>query len=616
MTTTTFIGDIKFKDGDTERLASELATVEEVNTALKDYVKKTECDMIVGKPATSSTTSYVSIPFNVTEINTSLGTYTLYDDITEADTLRICGYSVNPSKTFTYESVMTFNSSSNAYSHESGTINENTDFAVFIQPNNPVTLVVHRSVTVITSIEKKISERVNTTYNELSYDTYSSNVVVFDGLPGDRIKIDFIVTSNQHKFSYESVISSLPVTMYAGIFIDSSIGYGQIGVLEDPSSPGKIGCRYDNYLTLLSISKVETVTDNNIYAADLGFGESTTYSSIPLLNMRYDSNGVYYDADVNFGESVVVEGFYETPTNTFSYEGVLTSQKIGDRTIAPIEFTMQSNQQFNIIFESAPTFTQMTLWHQDKHVVVTSLKRKSSNDEIMLTSANITTYSKKSYQTIPYYLDTVNGNLMTIFNGSFGDQVKLSFIMKDTQYEFSCEVVLKKNEDNVHLLNAGIKISSGVVYGNIGQIGEHTESGKLMLKYNMNDFQLLSISKLTTDNILTYNTLNQPSYENALSEFQNNQFLLNAKQGDTIHLKGNGPNSSFTFDCSVKIPATNSLKVMTSDGVKDISVQHDVNGKLLLITDDIWTFDAIETVQPSIFDRLKLIESRIAAVGI
>ena len=595
-----------------------MATVEEVNTALKDYVKKTECDMIVGKPATSSTTSYVSIPFNVTEIinESSLATYTLYDDITEADTLRICGYSVNPSKTFTYESVMTFNSSSNAYSHESGTINENTDFAVFIQPNNPVTLVVHRSVTVITSIEKKISGHVNTTYNELSYNSPTNNVVVFDGLPGDYIKIDFMVTSNQHKFSYESVISSLPVTMYAGIFIDSSIGYGQIGVLEDPSSPGKIGCRFDNYLTLLSISKVETVTDNNIYAADLGFGESTTYSSIPLLNMRYDSNGVYYDADVKFGESVVVEGFYETPTNTFSYEGVLTSQKIGDRTIAPIEFTMQSNQQFNIVFESAPTFTQMTLWHQDKHVVVTSLKRKSSNDEIMLTSANITTYSKKSYQTMPYYLDTVNGNLMTIFNGSFGDQVKLSFIMNDTQYEFSCEVVLKKNEDNVHLLNAGIKISSGVVYGSVGQIGEHTESGKLMLKYNMNDFQLLSISKLTTDNILTYNTLNQPSYENALSQYQNNQFLLNAKQGDTIHLKGNGPNASFTFDCSVKIPATNSLKVMTSDGVKDISVQHNDNDKLLLITDGIWTFDAIETVQPSIFDRLKSIESRIAAVGI
>ena len=40
MTTTSFIGDIKFKDGDTERLVSELATVDEVNTALKDCVSK------------------------------------------------------------------------------------------------------------------------------------------------------------------------------------------------------------------------------------------------------------------------------------------------------------------------------------------------------------------------------------------------------------------------------------------------------------------------------------------------------------------------------------------------------------------------------------------------
>ena len=616
MTTTSFIGDIKFKDGDTERLASELATVEEVNTALKNYVKKTECDMIVGKPS-NTTTSYVSIPFNVTTINTSMVTYTLYDEITEADNVRICGYSDTPSKTFTYESVMTFNSSSNAYSHESGAINDDTEFAVFIQPDNPVTLVTN-SNTVITSIEKYISGRVNTTYTELSYNSLSSNVIVFDGLLGDRIRIDFIVTSTQHKFSYESVTSSSSVSIYAGVYNNGSVEYGQFGGLQSVlSSPGKIECSYNSGLTLLSISKVETVTDNNIYAADLGFGASTTYSSISLLNMRYDNSGVYYDADVNFGESVVVEGFYETVTNAFSQEGVLTSQKIGDRTVAALQITIQGNQQFNIFFESEPTFTQMTLWHQDKHVLVTSLKRKSSNEEIMLTSANITTYSKKSYQTIPYYLDTVNNNLMMIFDGSFGDQVKLTFMRTDDlQYEFSCEAVLKKNEDNVHLLNAGTILSSGVVYGSVGQIMEHTESGKLMLMYSMNNFRLLSMSKLTTDNIVTYNTLNQPSYENALSEYQNNQFLLNAKQGDTIHLKGNGPNSSFTFDCSVKIPAANSLKVMTSVGIKEISVQHNVNGKLLLITEGIWTFDAIEPIQPSILDRLKAIETIIAAVGI
>ena len=43
-TTTTFLGDIKFKDGDAVRLASELATVEEVNTALEGYYTKTVCD--------------------------------------------------------------------------------------------------------------------------------------------------------------------------------------------------------------------------------------------------------------------------------------------------------------------------------------------------------------------------------------------------------------------------------------------------------------------------------------------------------------------------------------------------------------------------------------------
>ena len=44
MTTTTFIGDIKFNDGETDRLVSDLATVDEVNEALGKYYDKTQCD--------------------------------------------------------------------------------------------------------------------------------------------------------------------------------------------------------------------------------------------------------------------------------------------------------------------------------------------------------------------------------------------------------------------------------------------------------------------------------------------------------------------------------------------------------------------------------------------
>ena len=44
MTTTTFIGDIKSKDGDTDRLVSDLATVDEVNEAFTKYYDKTQCD--------------------------------------------------------------------------------------------------------------------------------------------------------------------------------------------------------------------------------------------------------------------------------------------------------------------------------------------------------------------------------------------------------------------------------------------------------------------------------------------------------------------------------------------------------------------------------------------
>ena len=44
MTTTTFIGDIKFKDGETDRLVSDLATVDEVNEALGKYYDKTQWD--------------------------------------------------------------------------------------------------------------------------------------------------------------------------------------------------------------------------------------------------------------------------------------------------------------------------------------------------------------------------------------------------------------------------------------------------------------------------------------------------------------------------------------------------------------------------------------------
>ena len=64
-TTTSFIGDIKFKDGDTERLASELATVDEVNTALKDCISKQSHE-------TAITNLNASIAQHVGGINSSI----------------------------------------------------------------------------------------------------------------------------------------------------------------------------------------------------------------------------------------------------------------------------------------------------------------------------------------------------------------------------------------------------------------------------------------------------------------------------------------------------------------------------------------------------------------
>ena len=55
MTTTTFIGDIKFKDGDTDRLVSDLATVDEVNEAFTKYYDKTHCDNTFALKSTTYT---------------------------------------------------------------------------------------------------------------------------------------------------------------------------------------------------------------------------------------------------------------------------------------------------------------------------------------------------------------------------------------------------------------------------------------------------------------------------------------------------------------------------------------------------------------------------------
>ena len=54
-TTTTFIGDIKFNDGETDRLVSDLATVDEVNEALGKYHDKTQCDNAFSLKSTTYT---------------------------------------------------------------------------------------------------------------------------------------------------------------------------------------------------------------------------------------------------------------------------------------------------------------------------------------------------------------------------------------------------------------------------------------------------------------------------------------------------------------------------------------------------------------------------------
>ena len=63
--TTTFIGDIRFKDGDTERLASELATIDEVNDALAGYYTKSEIDTKIADVPTGGSSNTVWLEMRV-----------------------------------------------------------------------------------------------------------------------------------------------------------------------------------------------------------------------------------------------------------------------------------------------------------------------------------------------------------------------------------------------------------------------------------------------------------------------------------------------------------------------------------------------------------------------
>ena len=641
-TTTTFLGDIKFKDGDSVRLASELATVEEVNTALEGYYTKTECDtkyMLKSDDVTVDMSSYYTktesdekylskpdeekshycpIPYYTVGVNSSNVLYLIEEDIIKQDTvLRISGYKTNPQNTFTYEAKITINEGENM--HTSGPISCSMNDTVTIMMsfvNSESSLVVATGI-VITSIEKMVDEPTVLTYDETLYEKLSSNEIGFDGIKGERYRFELTINALGTTFSIDTVLSEENKNISIGGYFMNAIEYLTVGELVLNASAGKYIFSYGINYTLNSVSKVNAVIEKPvIYVHDLGLADKTVYKTVPLMNMNKDSiyaSDFQIEVDVEFGDTIQFDGYYGTPNNVFSYEGVLTSVIDEGHECVPLTIDIDETHKLNIIFESTPRYPCMMLLYSDRNCVITSLKRKVTNDTTLITSENIDDCSKGQYYPIPYYLQEVNGTMVHVFDGAFGEHLTLNFKIKESGTELNCEIVLKKDENGQHPLYAGFYDNNLIRNQQIGLIAEHpNESGKLCVFCELAEFQLMSIMRYVTDDIKSY-ALHAPIYENVLYRTAGSQLLINARVGDVIHLKGSRPNDS-TFDSYVKIGTSNTTSILTSGDILEIRIERmtgEYSGKILLEANNCM-FDVAERVYANVIDRIAQLETKLA----
>ena len=634
-TTTTFLGDIKFKDGDTIRLASELATVDEVNNVLKDYYTKAECDKLIqsnqsssSSTSSSSSSSYEAVPYKIIQHDNN-DTYQFDTDIKPNDTLRFTGFFGLESNTFSYEATLTLSNGSSIYQSEQITtsLGQKLQISMMFVEDQRTRFMIASKV-IFTSIEKKVSTYPSK-FKTIPFETRilddvqemwsSHEFIVFDGSFGDAIKMDFRFAPNNSVCSIYTTIEKIDgdIHMVSGNYISSNnlVDYNTVMAViqSSPNYPGKLILRCANDFTLVSVS-IPYVSDASIHISDFGIAPPMKYEPVSLQNLR-DGSSVLYDVDVEFGDTVLIEGYYvDYP---FSWEGVLNDDKeVDDSKAAVIEF---KEQDLYIIFISKPKFERMTLM-LDSRCIITSLKRKTASDDIVLTSSMIASHSLEERTSIPFYCGKVNGNIMVIFDGSFGDTITIEYMLYTNQYRLTSEHKLVKDAEGKYDVYDRVPIpgTNNVRYTQIGLISEHTDlPGKLIFMWGFEAYQLLSISKWTTSSIVTTRSLNSPVYSSCVTSSRDdgNTVFIDAKRGDVIHITGKSKpgDDSFTFDCMTQIPTTGSeLRIPTSKRFDYVALYDNDDGGLIL-TDShgVICFESVEHVYANEIERL---EAKIATL--
>ena len=643
-TTTTFIGDIKFKDGDTERLASDLATVDEVNSALvgyytkkecdklfgnittvdlSDYYTKSECDKLIesiGSSSSSSSSSYEPIPYKLLEKKSSDNMFKFDADVRPTDTVRFTGFLGIETNTFTYEAILAVNSDN---IHISETIttalgNEMQLTVAFIS-GQPIRFTINSSV-YFTSIEKKVSTS-SIRFKTIPFETKTLSDVqaiwnittyrVFDGSFGDIIKMDFTYTPSQFKCSSYAKIEKLNEDFHAiivGYLTEGKlVSYDVLagGIQTSSNHPGKLilTCTPDFTLDAVSIPSA----DDNVYLSDLGINRMT-FEPVPLRNIRDVSNQVLYDVDVEFGDTVMIEGFYGNQSNPISWEGELIDDKEWNNSKAAIiEFTQPST--YAIIFLSKPDFERMTMNLTDSYIVITSIKRKTASHEVVLTSS-----TTEEYTNIPFYYSSTYYGYAALFDGSFGDTIRIALMFYSSKVQMTIEHELVKGSDGKYEINDRVPISDDVRYMKIGDVYEHQEvPGKLMIQLAFDAMKILSISKKMKNTIITTKSLNQPAYSSCIVRRENYAVIVDAKRSDVVRITGKSPEGvdSFSFDSVVQLPSSNSISLPGTNGMISLKCD-DMDGKLVIYDNSgVIYIDSVEHVYANDIERL---EARIAAL--
>ena len=221
-----------------------------------------EINLFVAGEDESKGEGYELIPYYALNWSSLYIDFKLQAELTEKDTLRFKGYYLAPTNTFTYEAVMEKTNGNdnfhiaNELKLDSGEI-LNQPFAVNMNAEFPILRLTNTYI-VFTSIDKKASQPMKTTYEEKPFEQVQENIITFDGAIGDRVKIDFKFKYNSYEFSIDTIVDKKLIDVYSGVYInDSNMRYNNIGQLMiDESLPGKLllGYQYTNF-EVISVSK-------------------------------------------------------------------------------------------------------------------------------------------------------------------------------------------------------------------------------------------------------------------------------------------------------------------------------------------------------------------------